>query len=61
MDLNTVRIIMTIISFVVFAGIIAWAMAPANRKSFQEAALIPLDDDDTIPPAKASMKGARHG
>jgi len=52
---------MTIISFVVFAGIIAWAMAPANRKSFQEAALIPLDDDDTIPPAKASLKGARHG
>lgn len=58
MDINTVRIIMTIVSFAVFAGIIAWALAPANRAAFQEAALIPLADDDTIiPPGK----GARHG
>ena len=50
MDLNTVRIIITIVSYAVFAGIIAWALAPANRQAFQQAALIPLDDDTTIPP-----------
>ena len=61
MDLNTVRIIMTIVSFAVFAGIIAWALAPANRRSFQEAAMIPLDDDTTTPPAQTMTKGARHG
>ena len=61
MDVNTLRITMTIISFVVFAGIVAWAMAPANRKSFQDAALIPLDDDDTVPSRGETMTGARHG
>ena len=61
MDLNTVRIIMTIVSFAVFTGIIAWALAPANRQAFQEAALIPLDDDAAIPPAQTMTKGARHG
>jgi cytochrome c oxidase cbb3-type subunit 4 len=61
-DINTARIIMTLISFAVFAGIIAWALAPANRQAFQEAALIPLDDDDiTTPPATPGTKGARHG
>ena len=58
MELNTLRIIMTLVSFAVFAGIIAWAMAPANRAGFDEAARIPLDDDDTD---HAAGKGAPNG
>ena len=59
MDINTLRIIMTIISFAVFAGIVAWAIAPANRARFNEAALIPFTEDND----KLDMpgKGAHHG
>ena len=58
MDLNTLRIIMTLISFAVFIGIIAWALAPGNRAAFEEASLIPLSDDA---PAVAPAKGVSHG
>jgi cytochrome c oxidase cbb3-type subunit IV len=62
MDLNTLRIIMTVISFAVFVGIIAWALAPANRAAFEEASLIPLgDDDNRDEPARTPGKGAYHG
>ncbi len=55
MDLNTLRIITTILSFAVFLGIVAWAMSPANRKSFDTAARIPLvDDDDQLEPGKGA-------
>jgi len=54
MDLNTLRITMTLISFAVFIGIIAWALAPGNRAAFEEASLIPLSDDE---PAATPSKG----
>ncbi len=58
MDLNTLRITMTLISFAVFIGIIAWALAPGNRVAFEEASLIPLTDDE---PAAAPAKGVSNG
>lgn len=45
MSIVTLRIIMTIVSFLAFAGIVAWAVAPANRSRFDEAARMPLDDE----------------
>ncbi len=44
MDINTLRIILTLAGFVLFIGIIAWAVSPSNRRRFEEAAQIPLDD-----------------
>ena len=58
MDLNTLRITMTLISFAVFIGIIAWALAPGNRVAFEEASLIPLSDDE---PVAVPDKGVPHG
>ena len=46
MELNTLRVVMTLVSFAVFIGIIAWALAPSNRRAFEEASMIPLSDDD---------------
>ena len=57
MELNTLRIIMTILSFAVFGGIVWWAVNPANRARFAEASRIPLDDDMELSPGK----GASHG
>lgn len=44
MDINTLRIGFTLICFAIFAGIIVWALSPANQRRFDEAANIPLDD-----------------
>ena len=58
MELNTLRIVMTLISFAVFIGIIAWTLAPGNRAAFNAASMIPLADDEPLPNPVA---GARHG
>ena len=37
--------IWTIWAFVLFAGILAWALWPANRRRFEQDAHIPLKDE----------------
>ena len=52
MDVNLAREFVTVASFLVFIGIVAWAASPANRGRFDEAARVPLDDDEpTLSPA----------
>jgi len=46
MDINTLREIVTVVSFVVFVGIMAWAASGTNRQSFEEAARLPFEEDD---------------
>ena len=38
--------IMTVIVTIAFTGIAAWAWSDKNRERFEEAARIPLDDDN---------------
>lgn len=45
MELNALRAAMTLISFVVFLGIIYWAWNRQRSSSFEEAANLPLLDD----------------
>lgn len=45
MDLNTLRSIVTLLSFVVFAGIVAWAYGRARKARFEEAAQLPFSDE----------------
>ena len=44
MDLDFVRIVVTVLSFAAFLGIVAYAVYPGNRKRFDEASRIPLDE-----------------
>ena len=44
MDINTLRIAVTLISFLTFVGIILWAMDRRKNQQFQEAAELPLKD-----------------
>lgn len=44
MDLNTLRILVTIASFVVFAGIVIWVWRNRNTKDFKEAANLPFNE-----------------
>jgi len=46
MDINTLRAIVTVITFVVFIGIVAWAWSRRHQAAFEEAAQLPLRQDD---------------
>ncbi|MEI6737651.1 MAG: cbb3-type cytochrome c oxidase subunit 3 [Pseudomonadota bacterium] len=46
MDLTVLRSLVTLISFIVFIGIVFWAWSGKNRARFQEAAMLPFADDD---------------
>ena len=45
MDINLIREIVTVASFVTFGGIVLWAVSPRNGKRFEEAARLPLDEE----------------
>ncbi|MBE7939645.1 MULTISPECIES: cbb3-type cytochrome c oxidase subunit 3 [Ramlibacter] len=45
MDVNDLRIIATVISFVTFLGILWWAYARRNQSAFEQAANIPFEQD----------------
>jgi cytochrome c oxidase cbb3-type subunit 4 len=45
MDVNTLRIVATLASFVTFIIICGWAWARANRPAFEQAAQIPFQQD----------------
>ena len=46
MDINALRIVVTLLSFAVFIGIVAWAVARRNAAAFSEAAALPFVDDE---------------
>jgi len=45
MDVNDLRIVVTVLSFVAFIGITAWALSRKNGARFAEAAQLPFVDD----------------
>ena len=45
MDVNTLRAIVTVVSLLTFVGIAAWAYAGRNRRRFDDAAVIPFQQD----------------
>ena len=46
MDVNTLRIAVTLLTFAAFIGIVRWAWSPRNRVDFDEAARLPLMEDE---------------
>ena len=46
MDLNDLRVLITVVSFIVFAGIVYWAYSSRQRARFTEAANLPFLDSD---------------
>ena len=45
MDLNTLRILATVTSFIVFVGILIWVWKNRKTKDFEEAANLPFNED----------------
>jgi len=46
MDINTLRTVITVASFVCFIGIVWWAWSGLNRAAFDEAARLPFEQDE---------------
>ena len=44
--------IWTVLMFITFIGIIAWAFSSKRKDAFDKAARTPLDDDDDVVPSK---------
>lgn len=45
MDINTLRILVTIASFIVFIGIVVWVWRKRKSSDFKEAANLPFKED----------------
>jgi len=46
MDINTIRSLVTVLSFAMFLGIVFWAWSAKRKPAFDEAAQLPFADDD---------------
>ena len=46
MDINDVRVIVTVLSFAAFIGIVWWAYSSRRKQAYDVAARSLLDDDD---------------
>jgi len=46
--INLLRIAVTVLSFAAFTGVVVYAVHPRNGKRFDEAARLPLEDDETL-------------
>jgi cytochrome c oxidase cbb3-type subunit 4 len=42
MSIEILRIVVTVLSFACFAGLVAWAWSARNRRGFDEAARLPF-------------------
>ena len=47
MDINTLRILTTVVSFIVFIGILVWVWRNRNTSAFKEAANLPFEDEQS--------------
>ena len=48
MEINLLRELVTVLSFVTFAGIVAYAVHPRNKGRFEVAATSVLDEEDHV-------------
>jgi cytochrome c oxidase cbb3-type subunit 4 len=57
MDINDLRTISTVLAFLAFVGVVVWAWSGKRKHAFDEAANLPLDDDEqTLPAGKAGQQ-----
>jgi cytochrome c oxidase cbb3-type subunit IV len=44
MDINTLRVLVTLLSFIVFIGIVVWVLRHHQTGEFDEAANLPFEE-----------------
>lgn len=46
MDIETIRIVMTVVLFVTFIGIVLWTWSRGPARGFEQAARLPFEEDE---------------
>jgi cytochrome c oxidase cbb3-type subunit 4 len=46
MDVNTLRTAVTVVTFILFIGIVVWTLSQRRSADFEEAAKLPFGQDD---------------
>ncbi len=46
MDINLLRIIVTVAAFTAFLGIVFWAYGPSRKARFERDAMLPFEDGE---------------
>jgi cytochrome c oxidase cbb3-type subunit 4 len=46
MDINTLRSVVTVVTFLIFLGIVGWTLSKRRSADFEEAAKLPFGQDD---------------
>ena len=59
MNFGLIHSVWTVLLFVLFIGIIAWAWSAKRKSRFDEAARLPLEDEDLAPARSSGEK--KHG
>lgn len=57
MDINDLRALFTVVTFVLFIAIVLWAYSGKRKQAFEEAALLPFTDEE---PVEAAMQIAAY-
>ena len=50
MDINLIRTLVTVLALAAFLGIVWWAYSDRRKQTYDEAAMLPLDDDSPFIP-----------
>ncbi len=58
MDINDLRSIFTVLAFIAFVGIVWWAYSDRRKKTYDEAAMLPLDGDSPFVPSAPTVPQA---
>lgn len=61
MDINDMRSAITVLAFLSFIGIVIWAWSGKRKAAFDEAARLPLEDDDAHMLRHAAAAGRNKG
>ena len=57
MDLNDIRSLVTLLSFVLFLGLMVWTWWPAQRQAYADAERLPFAGDaDDEPPTRVAER-----
>ena len=57
--LYLVRAVTTVLAFVAFLVVVAWAWSRRRREEFDKAANLPLEEDDAVRPAPRNTTSSR--
>ena len=59
MDINDLRVIIAVLSFAAFVGIVIWAYSRKRKRDFDEAAQLPFRGEDFGDDAASTKTGKR--